>query len=350
MKLFTTTLTVITLFAASAYAQESPAGDAAAGKALWAGEHCSFCHGNNGEGGFGPDLAGRALTLPQFVKAVRQPWGMMPQFGESQLSDSELANIRAYLSTLPKPTQLGKWHWGLPPAGAPLGQTLQISVGCGQCHEPELGMPRRQLGAVAKDATFEYFAKVIWDHNAKYPKGNMGNFSRERVSEPVLREIYNFMKSLGLRVPMSGAINAEGAGKYSVTLSNAGMPGKGLDAEVLTVQVMLPQGFKVGKTDGAGYKGVKQSKARQFALDGSGRIKEWDADAMIWELPKLAAGEKTVVSFTLTGNGTPDPTAFDGSLLLWEKPTTRVGMPHLEYRDHRIPEIGDAAQIRSPRP
>jgi hypothetical protein len=90
-------------------------------------------------------------------------------------------------------------------------------LGCGQCHEPELGIPRRQLGAIAKDATFEYFANVIYEHNAKYPKGNMGNFSHERVSEPVLREIYSFMRDLGFRVSISGAINNAGAGAGSYT-------------------------------------------------------------------------------------------------------------------------------------
>jgi hypothetical protein len=132
-------------------------------------------------------------------------------------------------------------------------------------------------------------------------------------------------------------------------VSNTGIPGKGLDAEIMAVQVMLPTGFTVAKADSPGYKGVRKSKARQFALDGSGRIKEWEAEAMIWELPELGAGEKVVLGFTLAGSGTPAPTAFDGSLVLWEKPTTRTGVPNLQYRDHRIPEVGDAARIRPPR-
>ena len=38
-------------------------GDAAAGKAIWDGPNtqCKNCHGANGEGAFGPDLAGRKL-------------------------------------------------------------------------------------------------------------------------------------------------------------------------------------------------------------------------------------------------------------------------------------------------
>ena len=45
-------------------ASAQPAGDAAAGKAYWdrlapRQTDCKDCHGLNGEGGFGPDLAGR---------------------------------------------------------------------------------------------------------------------------------------------------------------------------------------------------------------------------------------------------------------------------------------------------
>jgi cytochrome c553 len=55
-------------------------GDAAAGKAYWEREAprataCRNCHGNNGEGMFGPDLAGRGLNAAQVLRAVRQPWG-----------------------------------------------------------------------------------------------------------------------------------------------------------------------------------------------------------------------------------------------------------------------------------
>src|SRR5437660_4222701 len=67
------------------------AGDAAAGKAYWErvaprNVDCRNCHGNNGEGGFGPDLAGRGLSAAQVLRAARQPWGIMPAFVESQVS------------------------------------------------------------------------------------------------------------------------------------------------------------------------------------------------------------------------------------------------------------------------
>lgn len=41
------------------------AGNAAAGKTLWEGNTtaCKNCHGEQGQGAFGPDLAGRGLSV-----------------------------------------------------------------------------------------------------------------------------------------------------------------------------------------------------------------------------------------------------------------------------------------------
>src|SRR3954463_9844971 len=87
-------------------------GDAQAGKALWDGPNtqCRNCHGSNGEGAFGPDLAGRKLSLAQFTQAVRKPWGIMPAFIGSQISDDELGSLAAYFDTLPAAAQPGKWR------------------------------------------------------------------------------------------------------------------------------------------------------------------------------------------------------------------------------------------------
>src|SRR5437764_6007774 len=97
--------------AQSAAAQ--PAGDATAGKAYWdraapRATDCKNCHGGFGEGGFGPDLAGRGLSAAQVLRAVRQPWGIMPAFVESQLSDKEAADLAAYFASMPKPSEPGK--------------------------------------------------------------------------------------------------------------------------------------------------------------------------------------------------------------------------------------------------
>jgi mono/diheme cytochrome c family protein len=77
------------------------AGDAAAGKQTWAAKPCIGCHGANAEGGFGPKLAGTALTLQEVQKTVRngRAGTAMAAFGESQISDKELADIYAWLKS-----------------------------------------------------------------------------------------------------------------------------------------------------------------------------------------------------------------------------------------------------------
>ena len=73
-------------------------GDHAQAIKLWTGpeSQCRNCHGVKGEGGFGPDLAGRKLTAAQFTHAVRNPWGIMPAYIDSQISDNELALLARY--------------------------------------------------------------------------------------------------------------------------------------------------------------------------------------------------------------------------------------------------------------
>jgi mono/diheme cytochrome c family protein len=79
----------------------APGGDVAAGKQAWATKPCIGCHGANAEGGVGPKLAGTALTLEQVQQVVRKGRAgtAMMAFGESQISDSELANIYAWLKS-----------------------------------------------------------------------------------------------------------------------------------------------------------------------------------------------------------------------------------------------------------
>jgi cytochrome c553 len=108
------------------------AGDAAAGKAYWdrvapRATDCKDCHNLNGEGGFGPDLAGRGLNAAQVLRAVRQPWGIMPAFDENQVSTKDAADIAAYFATLPKVAEPDGWYVEVPP-GAPPGQATMIQA------------------------------------------------------------------------------------------------------------------------------------------------------------------------------------------------------------------------------
>src|SRR5205814_1123070 len=99
MKKLLLAILVLPLIPSGASAQT--AGDPVAGKTYWdrlapRATDCKNCHGGFGEGGFGPDLAGRGLSPAQVLRAVRQPWGIMPAFVESQISNQEAADLAAY--------------------------------------------------------------------------------------------------------------------------------------------------------------------------------------------------------------------------------------------------------------
>ena len=70
---------------------------------------CFTCHGTVGHGGAAPRLAPNTLPLPGFTTWVRNGtpgWTIasgMPAFPVSVISDTDLADIRAYLASLPPP-------------------------------------------------------------------------------------------------------------------------------------------------------------------------------------------------------------------------------------------------------
>lgn len=80
-----------------------PAGPAEKGKELFIKRGCWQCHGTQGQGGSaGLKLAPDPLpldTLKAFVRSTNRP---MPPFSEKIISDADLDDIHAYLSSIPK--------------------------------------------------------------------------------------------------------------------------------------------------------------------------------------------------------------------------------------------------------
>ena len=326
----------------------APAGDAAAGKALWNEPQrwCKRCHGENADGGFGPDLAGRGLSVDQVKRALRQPWAIMPAYTEMQVSEKQVADLTAYFASMPKVAEPSPPRFVSPP-GSSLGMRYAIDFyGCSQCHEPEFSNPRRILGGVAGIANADYFKRQVYEHTEFSPRGIMGNFSRNRLPEVVVEEIQKYVNGLGLRALLTAAVTAPAAGDttYTLTLKNDGKKQSGgLTAEDLTVSLVLPAGATVTKTTGPSYQGVKHDAAT-------------NAEAAVWTLPKLAAEE--VQTFTITLGGASAASGIQrGSTIRWAKPGAgreRPGYPQLpggEYRDARIPDYpGDFINVTLPRP
>jgi mono/diheme cytochrome c family protein len=85
----------------------TPAGDAANGHALFMADGCYQCHGTVGEGSrtTGPRLAPNPIPYEGFVQQLRKPANIMPPYTALVVSDAQVADIYAYVSSLPGPAR-----------------------------------------------------------------------------------------------------------------------------------------------------------------------------------------------------------------------------------------------------
>lgn len=88
---------------ASAQGTAAPSGDATRGKAAFMSYGCYECHGTVGQGNFGAGarIAPHPPPWATVSSYVRRPRGDMPSFSLKILSDATLADIYAYLMSIP---------------------------------------------------------------------------------------------------------------------------------------------------------------------------------------------------------------------------------------------------------
>lgn len=86
-------------------AATEPARNLENGKKLYEKYGCSDCHGLLGQGAptSGPRIAPNPLPLAAFIRYVRAPRLQMPPYTAKVMPDQELADVRAYLDSVPKP-------------------------------------------------------------------------------------------------------------------------------------------------------------------------------------------------------------------------------------------------------
>jgi mono/diheme cytochrome c family protein len=90
------------------------AGDAKHGKELFTKYSCYACHGFSGQNGNGARLVPMKFPQAGFIAYVRNPPrpNQMPSFSPKVLTDADLADIYAYIRTLPDSSP--------PPASIPI--------------------------------------------------------------------------------------------------------------------------------------------------------------------------------------------------------------------------------------
>jgi mono/diheme cytochrome c family protein len=79
-------------------------GDIDRGKQTFTRVGCYQCHGREAQGAStGPRLGPNPLPLAAFTRAVRIPRNDMPPYSNRILSDSELADVYAFVAARPRP-------------------------------------------------------------------------------------------------------------------------------------------------------------------------------------------------------------------------------------------------------
>ena len=90
-----------------ASAEDAPQGDPANGKRLVAADGCYQCHGYVGQGARGPGpRLNPELPFEAFLGQLRKPAAEMPVYTPLVISDKEVADIYAYLKSVPRPTDI----------------------------------------------------------------------------------------------------------------------------------------------------------------------------------------------------------------------------------------------------
>jgi mono/diheme cytochrome c family protein len=111
VKIFGQITCAVAVFSAAALtmaqAQDAPPGDAANGKRVFLADGCFTCHGRVGQGGAyngpAPRLAQTALPFDGFKGQIRNPVNDMPAYSDANLSDKDIADIYAFVRSLPGP-------------------------------------------------------------------------------------------------------------------------------------------------------------------------------------------------------------------------------------------------------
>lgn len=91
---------VLAFWTGAANAQPPLSGDAQKGKELYVKYSCYACHSYDGHGGPGARLVPLAMTVSRFTAYVHNP-RRMPPYTDKVLSDAQLADLFAYIKSLP---------------------------------------------------------------------------------------------------------------------------------------------------------------------------------------------------------------------------------------------------------
>jgi mono/diheme cytochrome c family protein len=85
--------------------ESAPAGNAQHGQAVYTRIGCYECHGRDAQSGR-PTIGPNAIPFPAFEHQVRSPRSDMPPYTAKVLSDSDLADIYAFVKSVSQPPKV----------------------------------------------------------------------------------------------------------------------------------------------------------------------------------------------------------------------------------------------------
>jgi ubiquinol-cytochrome c reductase cytochrome c subunit len=110
MKRATLVFASMLLFGSLPVLAQAPAGNAARGKDVYLKVGCDQCHGREAQGSpvTAPRLGPSPLPAAAFTLFIRKPRLQMPAYGPQILSDADIADIYAYVSSRAAPVAIDK--------------------------------------------------------------------------------------------------------------------------------------------------------------------------------------------------------------------------------------------------
>jgi ubiquinol-cytochrome c reductase cytochrome c subunit len=160
------------------------------GKRVFASQNCSQCHGNDGQGGSGqiaaPRIGPPRISLAMFMSQVREPMKPMPPYSAKAISDAELADLYAFLRSLP-PAPAAE---SSPAGDAENGKRVFMADGCFECHNTE-----GQGGGGGPKLAPNPIGFAAFTHQLRSPARQMPPYASTVLSDQEVADIYAFLRS-----------------------------------------------------------------------------------------------------------------------------------------------------------
>lgn len=164
------------------------------GQTAWQEAQCPACHGPQGLGGIGPQLASTELPYDQFLHVVRTALPPKPAFTAEQLPDQAVYDIYAWVRTQIPPAQLVEREIGPPTNETPSledmrSMTIWTCRSCDSCHGVfAQGGPDGPTLAGLNDPVEEELARM------RQTADTISEHSSEHISDEIFEKLYGWLK------------------------------------------------------------------------------------------------------------------------------------------------------------